>query len=1476
MKGIVFFLLLSASGSAFAQVVINEVMPRPGGGDSDACIQSMVSPANPTCGTEWVELYNPDPCNDVDISCYYLASRTWSGNTNTGVFCLPPGTVVPSLGFLTVGGGQSGADIVIADHPGRYCVGATRWYLENNNGWIGFYAQNGSPVDGVYWTGNANAANTLNTNADFSYQPNCVPTNACGTAPAALPGGTAIPGISYAGQRPGQGQTIKRTTDGSANWSTNSNPTLGSCNAACEQAAPFTFVADVTQPTCGQNNGSIVLTVQGTGTPSFVWSANAQTGNSATAAALGANAYSVSITLNGCTRDTAITLQPPGDVNAVVVPPTSLQQCLDVNSYTFDASASTGNSLTFQWNFGDGQQANGAVATHSYAAVGSFQVSLVVNGLGGCQDTWSASVMVNNCGTCTITALTPTVSNCYTANGQLQYDVSGTVSYTTPPTTGTLTVTNCFGQQQVFNAPFGTSQNFTFTGLPQNGQNCDYTAVFSADPACTLTTGLQSPPAITFFSSSCAIGSGIVTGTIEFVGAPTTGTLVISINDGTGTQQTVIQPPFVSPASWTVNGLNPAAPTYTITYYFSNFQGCAQTQVVTCGCAAEAGGTTVTVNGTPTLTPVLCEDDVLNILTNGNFVFPDDEGPLGGFAYQPELVYVIFNCPPTPGLFPGADPCLVGIIPLPENIGDINDANSLVAQVPPGTFTNGQVYIAPITLYHYDPVTPNYIVNANCWDLGTVTTVTYLQPIVSNAVESCPAATVTVTLSGGTPANNGSVFTASNLLPAGASFNNTTANNNGTIVVGNMPNGAMYSFDVTDASGCTHAVTGGPFTAVPIADAGTDATSCALAYQLAPTPSHGTGTWTGGPVGTVFAPSATTANATVTVPTAGTYTFTWTEVSAPGCSDADDVQVTFAPMSIPAVVTGATCGQTDGEVVVAPQGGTAPYTYAWTSGGNGPIESNLGAGPVTVTVTDDTGCSLDSTFIITLPNAFTYTTSSQPVTCFGTCNGSATATPVGIGPFSYVWAPSGGTGATATGLCAGTYEVEITELGGCVQTATVTVASPALVDAIVSSDVATICIGETAQLDALISGGTPPYSGFAWTATPADPTLNATQQNPNVSPVVTTTYSFTTQDANGCPSAPKQVTVTVRPPLSLTVTRPLAGGDTTICLNDAAVLNLAAAGGDGNHSIFLLPNLTTPVTLPLSVSPSVTTTYDFLVSDGCTTPPATASSTVTVLPLPTVNFQGDVLSACDPHTVQFTDLTQPPAAQWAWDFGDPDAGGGTVSAQNPFHQFSGPGSYDITLTAVTANGCSADTTFPAYITVHPVPTAQFDINPMVTNLLNANIQLTDLSQGQIASWAWNFGDGSSSSVRNPLHAYADTGTFVISLTVTTVNGCTDQTEGVVVIEPDFTFYIPSAFTPNNNRKNEAFRPYGEGVDWSTYELYIFTRWGEQIYYTVDIESPWDGSYKGAEAEAGVYVYRINVYDVKGNEHTYRGRVTLLR
>jgi gliding motility-associated-like protein len=1112
----------------------------------------------------------------------------------------------------------------------------------------------------------------------------------------------------------------------------------------------------------------------------------------------------------------------------------------------------------------------------SPAAVVTSGTYYIQAGTGDCAAIEAVTVTIDNCESCAITNFGLNIDDCYTAGGFQQYDVAGNITYSEPPTTGTLTITNCFGQQQVINAPFSGSDDFVFTGLPQNGEACVFTAVFSDDAACTANVGIMAPPTFTFISSGCDIGSGQVSGTVEFVNPPATGTLVISAEDGIGTVTTELQPPFVSPANWTVTGLDPTSDDYVITFYFSEFPGCTQQVSVICGCSAQAGSTTVTVNGTPTLTPVLCEDDVVIIVSNGNYTLPEDEGPLGPFAYQPALVYLVFNCAPTPGLFPGDDPCFVAIIPVPEAIGDANDAQSIVNQLPPNLFDNGQVYIAPITLYHFDPITPNYIVNANCWSLGPVSTLTYLTPITSTVTESCPNNNVTVTLSGGRPANNGSVFTASGLVPASGQFNNTTTQNNGSIVVSGLAQGDNYSFTVSDAAGCTHEVTGGPFQALPIANAGDDTTVCTLSFILAPTPSHGTGTWTGGPAGTTFAPNANTPNATVTVPTVGTYLFTWTEVNGPGCSASDQVEVTFGQMSIPAVITGATCGVSDGEVVVAPQGGVEPYTYSWSSGGNAALETGLPAGPVTVTVTDGTGCSLDSTFVITMPSAFTFNVLSQHATCANSCNGTAGIIPNGAGPFTYVWTPNVSTAAAAISLCAGTYEVEITENGGCVQTTTITITAPTEVNTDLSTAQDTICIGGSTALQASIDGGTAPYGGFFWSSAPPDASLTPTQQNPTVSPTVTTTYSFVAQDANNCPAAPKIVTVVVRDPLSLDIIRPVTNGDTAICLNDVATFNLAATGGDGNYSFFTMPGMN-PITLPLSVQPDATTTYNFVVTDGCTTPQATASGTVTVLPLPVPNFVVDTTNACDPLTVQFTDLTQPPAAQWSWNFGDAGSGfANTSTSANPSHDFSGPGAYNISLSVTTANGCAGDTVINNLITVHPNPIAGFTASPTETNLLNANIQFTDGSQGQFGEWFWDFGDGSFGQNQNPLHTYRDTGRYEIVLTVTTIHGCTDTAMGRVLIEADFTFYIPNAFTPNNNRRNETFRPYGEGVNWDTFEMFIFNRWGQEIFYTADIDMPWDGSVNGERVQLGVYTYLVRISDMKGEQYSYRGGVTVLR
>jgi gliding motility-associated-like protein len=1107
----------------------------------------------------------------------------------------------------------------------------------------------------------------------------------------------------------------------------------------------------------------------------------------------------------------------------------------------------------------------------------SGQVSVVETIACGSGPAVTFDVTVQPCAGCTMNSLDITMTDCYTSGqGFLMYDVQGTLTFSNPPATGQLVVSDCFLNTQTFNPPFTSPLNFTYTGLPQDGQNCDFGAVFTDDQSCNITTTFTAPPTITFYSAGCVTGSGVVDGTIEFSNPPATGTIVVSIFDGTNTQITNIQPPFNSPEAWQVTGLDPAAANYVITYYFSDFPTCEQTQTIICGCAAEAGTTTATIIGSGQNDVMLCEGDQLLLTTDGNFTYPDDEGVIGGFAYQPALVFLVYSCPPTVGIFPANDPCFVGLVPIDGSVPDINDQNSIFSLFPPGTFTNNEVYYAPITLYHFDPINQAFIVNQNCWDLGPVTTVTYLPPVTSTVTPDCQTNSVTVTLNGGYPETYGGDFTGSNLQPASASFVTQTAQNGGDIVIDGLMNGDNYSFDITDENGCPHTISGGPFVALPIADAGTDAQTCQLSYNMTAIASYGTGSWTGGPVGTTWNPNANTANATVTVPAAGAYTFTWTENNGNGCIASDDVDIDFSEMSIPAVITDASCGAADGEIVVAPQGGVAPYSYSWTSGGNAAIETGLGLGQVTVTVTDATGCSLDSTFTVNQPITFNYNISSQDETCFNACDGEVDIQPNGVGPYTYTWNPDVSNSGNPTNLCQGNYSIVITDQDGCSQLANVTISGPTEVVAQVASDVNEVCIGGQATLSANVVGGTPPYATYNWSSVPADPTLVSNATSPTVFPSVFTTYSLVVADANGCTSQPVSVSVDVLDPLTLDVIRPLFSPDTGICPYDFAVIDLSASGGDGNYQIYLLPDVTTPVQLPLTVQPTTTTTYDFMVTDGCSTPPAFASSTVTVFSLPQILIQADPTEGCHPLTVNFTDATQPTPIGWTWNFGDPNSSSNAASVSNPSHLYSGPGLYDVSLSVLTADGCVTDTTLSQYIEVFPLPNAIFDLNPTVTNLLNASINFTDLSQGQIANWSWNFGDGGTSSIQNPTHLYTDTGTYTIYLLVTTVHGCTDETARQVTIEPDFMFYVPNAFTPNDNGRNDGFRGYGEGVDWDTYQMSIFDRWGELIYYTEDINDPWRGIYKGAEVEMGVYVWKIKLKDWKGEEHQYFGHVSLIR
>ena len=161
---------------------------------------------------------------------------------------------------------------------------------------------------------------------------------------------------------------------------------------------------------------------------------------------------------------------------------------------------------------------------------------------------------------------------------------------------------------------------------------------------------------------------------------------------------------------------------------------------------------------------------------------------------------------------------------------------------------------------------------------------------------------------------------------------------------------------------------------------------------------------------------------------------------------------------------------------------------------------------------------------------------------------------------------------------------------------------------------------------------------------------------------------------------------------------------------------------------------------------------------------------------------------------------------------------------------------------------------------------------------NAVTNITDNSTNAV-QWAWDFGDGTTANGIVNSHEYNSTGTFVITLTVTDINGCTSTATQTIIVEPVFTIYIPNSFTPNGDGINDFFAPTGLNIDMNTFEMYIYNRWGEEVYKTKDLSKPWNGTKNNVGDEEktvmDVYVYRILLSELNGIKHVYYGRVSLL-
>jgi len=261
---------------------------------------------------------------------------------------------------------------------------------------------------------------------------------------------------------------------------------------------------------------------------------------------------------------------------------------------------------------------------------------------------------------------------------------------------------------------------------------------------------------------------------------------------------------------------------------------------------------------------------------------------------------------------------------------------------------------------------------------------------------------------------------------------------------------------------------------------------------------------------------------------------------------------------------------------------------------------------------------------------------------------------------------------------------------------------------------------------------------------------------------------------------------------------------------------------------------------------------------------------------PDVNFASSTTVGCVPAAFEFADLINTPGSVVEWQFGD-----GTISNQPVLanHVYTTPGCYDVTLSVISANGCPNALTLYDYICVYALPFADFSAsNNGVYTVAEAIAEFTDNSLNGYL-YSWDFGDGNSSTMTNPVHVYTDgVGQYVVTLVVFNEAGCSDTAKQLVVIKEDVVVYVPNSFTPNNDGANDVFLPViTSGVVESQYQLLIFNRWGEVIFQTDDIYAGWDGTFNGTIVQDGVYIWQMEYLSKVSSEIVrQRGHVNLFR
>jgi len=475
------------------------------------------------------------------------------------------------------------------------------------------------------------------------------------------------------------------------------------------------------------------------------------------------------------------------------------------------------------------------------------------------------------------------------------------------------------------------------------------------------------------------------------------------------------------------------------------------------------------------------------------------------------------------------------------------------------------------------------------------------------------------------------------------------------------------------------------------------------------------------------------------------------------------------------------------------------------------------------------------------------------------------------GAVTYAWTPSASLSSSSSAVVSATpvhtttYSVTGYSSAGCQSSnsATITIVVNTTPQVQLNATGATICPGSQTTISA--SGA----DSYFWS--PQSGIVSQNGSTVTVSPVIATTYTVTGSVAGGCSSAPVIFQVQLYPGVSANI---ISSSGTSICENTSTTLSGMAVGGDAGPYTYSWSSGSSQSNI--TVSPSTSQLYILTVTDGCLQM-AIDSIYINVTPVPNVpilSLNGN--SGCADFTVAFiADTLGLGVSSFTWYFGNQGS-----SSQNPaYYTYTNAGTYDITYSVEFFNGCYIHQNHAANINVYGNPLADFYYSPSNTIVESeTDVNFYNRSTGHNMSF-WTFTSSSSSyqSIEeNPVYIFPNSGYFDITLYVQNTYGCTDSLTKTIRVSDQVTFFIPNAFTPGSDGVNDFFGPQGIGLDPESYDFFVYNRWGEQIFYTNDIDMHWDGrDKKGEFVPQGVYSYIIYYKHLDGKPKDIIGSVLVI-